>query len=208
MLNDFQAVLAADKSLSQKHVPHYIRWVRDCYNYLRLPVTERLSQDQDELAADVVRDLALLGGEVDTALRGFYADRRMLETQFATVRRLFKGPIVPGSNPHLESLERDSLHYGMLMRKYQIETYRREVPSGGYVVSVIRDGPMRVRGTSTTRPVTGFFQRSSMRPVSVSVKKATSSVRASKASALERRYWLKVAPSMPIIGTAVCSGTA
>ena len=27
------------------------------------------------------------------------------------------------------------------MRKYQIETYRREVPDGGYVVSVVRDVP-------------------------------------------------------------------
>ncbi|HMO12834.1 MAG TPA: glycoside hydrolase family 2 TIM barrel-domain containing protein [Pirellulaceae bacterium] len=39
-----------------------------------------------------------------------------------------------------------SLHYGMLMRKYQIETYRREVPYGGYVVSVIRDFPKAAMG--------------------------------------------------------------
>lgn len=39
----------------------------------------------------------------------------------------------------VESLRADSLHYGMLMRKYQVETFRREVPYGGYVVSVIRD---------------------------------------------------------------------
>lgn len=48
MLNDFQAVLAADKSLNPKHVPHYIRWVRDCYSYFRLPPSERLSQDQSQ----------------------------------------------------------------------------------------------------------------------------------------------------------------
>ena len=39
----------------------------------------------------------------------------------------------------LERLGADSLHYAMLMRKFQIEAYRREVPHGGYVVSVIRD---------------------------------------------------------------------
>ena len=39
----------------------------------------------------------------------------------------------------LDRLGPDSLHYAMLMRKFQIEAYRREVPHGGYVVSVIRD---------------------------------------------------------------------
>lgn len=39
----------------------------------------------------------------------------------------------------LSSLEADSLRYAMLMRKYQAETYRREIPQGGYVMSVIRD---------------------------------------------------------------------
>lgn len=42
----------------------------------------------------------------------------------------------------LSPLEADSKHYGLLMRKYQIEAYRREIPSGGYVVSVIRDVPL------------------------------------------------------------------
>ncbi len=36
-------------------------------------------------------------------------------------------------------LRDDSLCYAMLMRKFQIETCRREVPYGGYNVSVIRD---------------------------------------------------------------------
>ncbi len=39
-------------------------------------------------------------------------------------------------------LEEDSERYALAMRKYQIETYRREVPHGGYVVSVIRDIPL------------------------------------------------------------------
>jgi beta-galactosidase/beta-glucuronidase len=39
-----------------------------------------------------------------------------------------------------------SRHYGMLMRKYQIEAFHREVPRGGYVVSVIRDFPKAAMG--------------------------------------------------------------
>lgn len=46
----------------------------------------------------------------------------------------------------IESLEADSIHYAMLMRKFQIETYRREVPFGGYVVSVMRDFPFAGMG--------------------------------------------------------------
>ena len=42
----------------------------------------------------------------------------------------------------LEPLVAESKHYALLMRKYQIEAYRREVPFGGYVVSVIRDIPL------------------------------------------------------------------
>lgn len=40
-----------------------------------------------------------------------------------------------------ERLHLSSLAYGQAMRKFQIETFRREVPRGGYVVSVIRDFP-------------------------------------------------------------------
>jgi AraC family transcriptional regulator, regulatory protein of adaptative response / methylated-DNA-[protein]-cysteine methyltransferase len=34
-----------------------------------------------------------------------FSDRRMLEAQFAAVRKLFQAPVVPGSNQHLKSLE-------------------------------------------------------------------------------------------------------
>ncbi len=44
------------------------------------------------------------------------------------------------------SLLPQSRHYGMLMRKFQIEAYRREVPQGGYVISVIRDFPKAAMG--------------------------------------------------------------
>lgn len=41
----------------------------------------------------------------------------------------------------ITELRADSLRYAMLMRKYQIETYRREIPYGGYVITVLRDIP-------------------------------------------------------------------
>jgi AraC family transcriptional regulator of adaptative response/methylated-DNA-[protein]-cysteine methyltransferase len=40
-----------------------------------------------------------------------FTDRRMLEAQVATVRRRFNGPVVPGSNRHLEVLERELAGY-------------------------------------------------------------------------------------------------
>lgn len=46
----------------------------------------------------------------------------------------------------IERLREDSLTYGLLMRKFQAETYRREVPYGGYVISVIRDIPKASMG--------------------------------------------------------------
>lgn len=45
-----------------------------------------------------------------------------------------------------KQLVADSKRYALLMRKYQIETFRREVPTGGYVVSVIRDFPLAAMG--------------------------------------------------------------
>ena len=39
----------------------------------------------------------------------------------------------------LDRLLPDSMVYAQLMRKYQVEAYRREIPYGGYVLSVIRD---------------------------------------------------------------------
>jgi AraC family transcriptional regulator, regulatory protein of adaptative response / methylated-DNA-[protein]-cysteine methyltransferase len=40
-----------------------------------------------------------------------FTDRRMLETQFATLRRRFECAIVPGKNPHLEELEQELAEY-------------------------------------------------------------------------------------------------
>jgi len=50
----------------------------------------------------------------------------------------------------VERLHTDSVRYAYLMRKYQVETYRREVPWGGYVLSVIRDFPFAAMGLLDT----------------------------------------------------------
>jgi beta-galactosidase/beta-glucuronidase len=41
----------------------------------------------------------------------------------------------------LDRLKADSLRYGLLARKFQVEVFRREIPQGAYVISVIRDIP-------------------------------------------------------------------
>lgn len=46
----------------------------------------------------------------------------------------------------VEALEQNSKWYALDMRKYQIETLRREAPNAGYVVSVIRDFPFAEMG--------------------------------------------------------------
>jgi hypothetical protein len=40
----------------------------------------------------------------------------------------------------------NSLEYARLMRKYQMQTFQKEVPHGGYVVSVLRDFPLASMG--------------------------------------------------------------
>jgi AraC family transcriptional regulator of adaptative response/methylated-DNA-[protein]-cysteine methyltransferase len=40
-----------------------------------------------------------------------FSDRRMIETQLETVRRLFKTPVVPGNNEHLERLKQELADY-------------------------------------------------------------------------------------------------
>ncbi len=40
-----------------------------------------------------------------------FTDRRMLEAELATVKRLYSGPVIPGSNRHLELLETELAGY-------------------------------------------------------------------------------------------------
>jgi hypothetical protein len=50
------------------------------------------------------------------------------------------------NNATPEQFLQESKQYALLMRKYQIEAFRREVPAGGYVVSVMRDFPLAGMG--------------------------------------------------------------
>lgn len=59
----------------------------------------------------------------------FLEDQRRWEAQERRLR----------GSEGVRRLPGDSLDYAMLMRKYQVETFRREMPHAGYVVSVIRD---------------------------------------------------------------------
>lgn len=80
-------------------------------------------------------------------------------TQLATKHQLFF------SSSQLTS---SSFRYAHLMRKFQIETYRRQVPWGGYVISVIRDFPkasmglVDFAGQPKTSPEDWHFQRDAM----------------------------------------------
>lgn len=51
-----------------------------------------------------------------------------------------------GAGSVAERLRRDSLRSAMLMRKFQLEVFRREFPNGAAVVSVMRDFPLASMG--------------------------------------------------------------
>lgn len=67
---------------------------------------------------------------------------RFLDGNVAWLERMERIDGVGG----IRHLAQESKEYAFLMRKYQIEAYRREVPAGGYVVSVIRDFPLASMG--------------------------------------------------------------
>jgi hypothetical protein len=78
----------------------------------------------------------------DSILRAVGSERpywvpSVLDRQPAWIERM-KNIAGPGG---LDRLGPESLHYALDMRKFQAEVFRREVPDGGYVISVIRDIP-------------------------------------------------------------------
>lgn len=94
----------------------------------------------EAIAADTWADPTALIERVGSE-RPFWLPKFLdANTQWLNDRRRDMGP---GA---VDSLVSDSMHYALLMRKFQIETYRREVPYGGYVVSVIRDFPFAGMG--------------------------------------------------------------
>jgi hypothetical protein len=67
------------------------------------------------------------------------ANRKWIE-QFSEIAKKRNRLFLP------DLLEPHSIHYGQLMRKCQIEAFHREIPTGAYVVSVIRDFPKAAMG--------------------------------------------------------------
>lgn len=70
---------------------------------------------------------------------------------FLEAAQAFEQQLAAKAGPEaVERLRADSVRYAYLMRKYQVETYRREVPWGGFVLSVIRDFPFAAMGLLET----------------------------------------------------------
>jgi len=87
----------------------------------------------EAIAADTWIDISALLNKLGDG-RPFFAPR------FLDATSKWMDRIIAIAGPHgMDRLMADSKHYAMLMRKYQVETFRREVPFGGYVISVIRD---------------------------------------------------------------------
>jgi len=96
----------------------------------------------EAICADTWIDRAAILRRMDgSATRPFWAPIHLDDTgRWIEQVRSIAGP------EGLDRLAADSLHYGMLMRKFQVETFRREVPHGGYVISVMRDFPKASMG--------------------------------------------------------------
>ncbi len=106
----------------------------------------------EAIAADTWPDVATL------AARGQqYLAEHPLESRpfwsfgFLEAAQAFEQQLAQAAGPEtVARLQPDSIRYAYLMRKYQVETYRREVPWGGYVLSVIRDFPFAAMGLLDT----------------------------------------------------------
>jgi hypothetical protein len=98
-------------------------------------------------------------GQAETRLPYWFPGAFEAQNRWTERMRSIAGP------DGLAELLPDSLHYALLMRKYQAETFRREVPAGGYVMSVIRDIPnasmglLDYRGQPKWTPADWAWQR-------------------------------------------------
>ncbi|HTL16641.1 MAG TPA: hypothetical protein VL793_05355, partial [Patescibacteria group bacterium] len=133
----------------------WIEWNRVCdfyddhpygNNRTWVPTLQRLN---DYVLAHGVKPLVL--GEAIAA--DTWLDRDQLVKHFGNERPWYAPGVLDSSALWTQQVQRvigqtglvnlrpDSLRYGLLMRKYQAETFRREVPHGGYVISTLRDIP-------------------------------------------------------------------
>jgi AraC family transcriptional regulator of adaptative response/methylated-DNA-[protein]-cysteine methyltransferase len=89
---------------------------RDAFTKLfgKTPRAARSPQQGDVVLLSWVRSPLgplVTGATEDGVCLVEFSDRRMLEKQFATISRVFSGPIVPGSNRHSEALARELSEY-------------------------------------------------------------------------------------------------
>jgi AraC family transcriptional regulator of adaptative response/methylated-DNA-[protein]-cysteine methyltransferase len=71
-----------------------------------------------------------------------FSDRRMLETQLGTVRRLFAAPVVPGSNEHLQGLETElAAYFAGTLRQFTVPLRFPGTPFQKQVWQALREIP-------------------------------------------------------------------
>ncbi len=92
----------------------------------------------EAIAADTWADTRFLAPRFAAGVP-FWAPK-CLESQLRWERILQERYGAPGFDP-VEDLLETSLRYSLATRRFQVETYRRELPWAGYVISVIRDIP-------------------------------------------------------------------
>ena len=137
----------------------WIEWnrVNDFYddhpygnNHTWVATLDRLKQFIDEHSPKPLILGEAIAADTWTSPSGFTAELRQTPPPFWLPKHLADNrrwliQFGISDDSKLAELSRD---YAFLMRKYQIEAYRREVPSGGYVVSVMRDFPLAQHGVA------------------------------------------------------------
>ena len=94
----------------------------------------------EAIAADTWTSPAAFAAELADSPRPFWLPPQ-LEANAAWLQRL-----TAFGRPEEPQLAANARRAALLARKYQIETYRRWVPEGGYVLSVLRDFPLASMG--------------------------------------------------------------
>lgn len=102
----------------------------------------------EAIAADTWPDLRTMAEQTEQFLAAHPLETRPFWAfGFLNSGQIFEQQLAQVTGPAtVTRLQADSVRYAYLMRKYQVETYRREVPWGGYVLSVIRDFPFAAMG--------------------------------------------------------------
>ena len=58
MLNNFESYLLRGRTIKSTYVPYYVKWVADCYSFLKIRPSERLDGDYKKA---FLTDLAPIG---------------------------------------------------------------------------------------------------------------------------------------------------